>query len=350
MPEHLNRAATSPFARRRRPFLAEGHEGLVVGLTGKRAVHSGLEILKQGGSAADAAMATATTQIVEVAGSYISFAGILSMMYYDAGTETFHYLNAGYNTPIDENDPLSIPKMDPLAGTGTPSGRTALVPGFMAGVQAARDRFGKLPMSQILAPAIALAEDGFEVDPLLAWFIQYRRDVLSRLPETKRLFTKPNGKFYSRGERIRQKELAATLRGAAEHGSAAMYTGDWAHHFVDAIRHEGGKITMRDLESYRVTWETPIETTYRGARVVVPGYSSLGGVDTVEALNLLELADLGRFGPPARSPESLFWLMQITKNQLMFETPSSWPSDSRDAIFRHGHEPRRNMPAGCGTR
>ena len=91
---------------------------MVVGLTGKRAVHAGLEILKEGGSAADAAMATATTQIVEVAGSYISFAGILSMVYYDASKKEFHYLNAGYNTPIEETDPLSIPKMDTLAGTG----------------------------------------------------------------------------------------------------------------------------------------------------------------------------------------------------------------------------------------
>jgi gamma-glutamyltranspeptidase/glutathione hydrolase len=100
-----------------------------------------------------------------------------------------------------------------------------------------------------------------------------------------------------------------------------MYTGDWAHHFVDAVRREGGKITLRDLESYRATWEAPIETTYRGARIVAAGSSSQGGIDTVEAINLLELADLGRFGLPSRSPPILFWLMQITKNQLFFETP-----------------------------
>jgi gamma-glutamyltranspeptidase / glutathione hydrolase len=304
-----------------RPFLAEGRDGLVVGLTGKRAVHSGLEILKQGGGAADAAMATAMTQVVEAAGSYVSFAGILSLVYYDATTQTFHYLNAGYNTPIEETDPLSIPKMDPLTGVGTPSGRTALVPGFMAGVQAARDRFGKLPMARIVEPAIALAEDGFEVDPLLAGWIQYRKGVLSRLPETKRTFTRGDGAFHGRGDRFRQPALAATLRQVAERGAGVMYTGDWAHRFVDAVRRDGGKITLRDLETYRVTWEAPIETTYRGARVVVPGSSSLGGVDTVEALNLLELAGLGRSGPPSRSSESLFWLMQITNDQLLVFTP-----------------------------
>jgi gamma-glutamyltranspeptidase/glutathione hydrolase len=294
---------------------------LVVGLTGKRAVHAAVEILKQGGSAADAAMAAAMTQVAEAAGSYISFAGILSMVYYDAAAKEFHYLNAGYNTLLEESDPQSIPKTDPLAGTGKPSGRTVLVPGFMAGVQAARDRFGKLSLAQIVQPAITLAEDGFEVDPLLAWFIQYRRDVLGRLPATKRVFTKADGTFYGRGDRFRQTELAATLRRVAERGAQDMYTGDWAHQFVEAVRREGGKLTLGDLEKYKATWETPIETTYRGARVVGPGSSSQGGVDTAEALNLLELADLGRFGPPSRSPESLFWLMQITKNQLLSEAP-----------------------------
>jgi gamma-glutamyltranspeptidase / glutathione hydrolase len=306
-----------PAGKSSRPFLAEGRDGLVVGLTGKRAVHAGLEVLKQGGGAADAAMATAMTQVVEAAGSYISFAGILTMMYYDAGAKEFHYLNAGYNTPIEETDPLSIPKMDPLTGVGVPSGRTALVPGFMAGVQAARDRFGKLPMARIVEPAIALAEDGFEVDPLLAGWIAYRKGVLGRLPETKRVFNRGDGAFLGRGDRFHQPELAATLRRVAERGAGEMYTGDWAHRFVDAVRGDGGKITLRDLESYRVTWEAPIATTYRGARVVVPGFSSLGGVDTVEALNLLELAGLGRGGPPSRSSESLFWLMQITNGQLL---------------------------------
>jgi gamma-glutamyltranspeptidase len=89
-----------PAGKSSHPFLAEGREGLVVGLTGKRAVHAGLEVLKQGGGAADAAMATAMTQVVEAAGSYISFAGILTMVYYDAGAKEYHFLNAGYNTPI----------------------------------------------------------------------------------------------------------------------------------------------------------------------------------------------------------------------------------------------------------
>jgi gamma-glutamyltranspeptidase / glutathione hydrolase len=298
-------------------FLAEGKQGMVVGLSSRRAVRAGLEVLKRGGGAVDAAMASAMTQIVDVAGSYISFAGILTMTYYDAATGKVHFLNAGFNTPIEEKDPLSIPKMDPFTGGGAPSGRTALVPGFMAGVQAAHDRFGKLPFTRVIEPAIALAEDGFDVDPQLAGYLQYRKDVLSRLPETRRVFTKQDGTFYARGDRFRQPELAATLRQVTAHGAAYLYTGDWARWFVDAVRRDGGLITLRDMESYRVTWEEPLETTYHDARIFAPGFSSVGGVDTIEALNLLELSALKTFGPRAQSASSLFWLLQIANNQAL---------------------------------
>lgn len=179
-------------------FLAEETHGMVVGLTSRRSVHDGVEVLKQDGGAVDAAVATAMTQIVEAAGEYISFAGILTMTYYDAATGKVHFLNAGFNTPIEEKDPLSIPKMDPFTGGGTPSGRTALVPGFMAGVQAAHDRFGKLPFRRVIEPAIALAEARFDVNPRLAATLQYRKDVLGRLLETRRVFTKQDGELHAR--------------------------------------------------------------------------------------------------------------------------------------------------------
>jgi len=294
---------------------------MVVGLTGQRSVAAGLEVLKQGGSAADAAIATSLTQVVEAAGSYISFAGILGLMYYDSATGRIHYLNACFNTPLEEKDPLSIPRLDPFAGGAAPSGRTVLVPGFMAGVGAAHARFGKLPLARLFKPAIQLAEDGFEIDPMLAGSIQFRKDVLSRLPETRRIFTKENGKLYERGDLFRQPELAATLRAVAAEGTLSMYSGDWAQRFVAAVRKDGGALTLRDLESYKVLWEEPLETTYGNARVHAPGPSTHGGVDTLEALNLVELAQLKRHGPPTESSDSLFWLIQITRNQEVSYAP-----------------------------
>jgi hypothetical protein len=109
--------------------LGTGRAGMVVGVTEALAVHAGLEALQQGGNAADAAMVTALSQVALHAGSVVSYAGIMSLLYYDAATGRVYAMKALYNTPSEEKDPLSIPAM----GSGIPSGRTALVPGFMPG-------------------------------------------------------------------------------------------------------------------------------------------------------------------------------------------------------------------------
>jgi gamma-glutamyltranspeptidase/glutathione hydrolase len=289
--------------------LAEGRTGMVVGTTGPRAVAVGRDLLKQGGTAAGAVLATALAQVVECGGAYVSYAGILALVYYDAATGQVHSLNAGYNTVLGETDPLSIPAEE------TPSGRATLVPGFMAGVQAAHDRFGKLPRRDLFAPAAALARDGFPVDAGLAAFIEYRQKVLGRLAETRRIFVKDGGKFLAEGDLFRQPELAQTLKRAAEDGAAFLYTGEWAKRFVAAVQKEGGKITLEDLRAYRPTWEEPLNTAYRGHQVYVPGLASQGGVAMVEALHLLERADLRKLGRPDRAAPSLFRLMQIGQCQ-----------------------------------
>jgi gamma-glutamyltranspeptidase/glutathione hydrolase len=293
------------------PALCEGRNGVVVGTTGPMAVRAGLRVLQNGGSAADAALATALAQVVECGGCYVSHAGILSAIYFDAETGKVHYLNAGFNTPREEKDPLTIP------GGGKPSGRTALVPGFMSGVQAVHDRFGKLSRQEVFAPAIELAEQGVKVSALLARMLQERKGVLSRLPETRRIFTKSDGTFYAEGEQFRQSELAQTLRQVADRGSAFMYKGAWAEHFVAAVQKEGGKITLDDMKSYRAIWEAPLQTTYRGHAVYAPGISSRGGIALIEALHLLELADLSTHGHYATTPTGLFWLMQIGHCQIL---------------------------------
>ena len=290
--------------------IAEGKNGVVVGTSGPTAVRAGLDVLKKGGTAADAALATALAQVVECGGSYVSNAGILGLVYFDAATGKVHYLNAGYNTPLGETDPLTIPR-------GKPSGRSALVPGFMAGVQAAHDRFGKLPRKDVFQPAVCMAGDGIPVSPMLARFLTSRRDVLSRLPDTKRLFTKPDGSFYQQGDLFRQPELARTLSQVAEKGAAYMYTGEWAQQFVTAVQKEGGKITLDDLKKYSPTWEAPLRVTHRGHELCVPGFSGSGGVSMIEAMHLLAEADLPRHGRYPDSPASLFWLMQIGHCQAL---------------------------------
>jgi gamma-glutamyltranspeptidase/glutathione hydrolase len=284
---------------------AEGARGAVVGTSGSFAVRAGLEALKQGGSAADAAMAASMAQIVLMEGSAISFAGIMTMVYYDAATGKVYSMNAGYDTVREETEPLTIPTM------GGHSGRTALVPGFLAGVQAAHDRFGKLPFASLFDPSVYIAEKGILLNRSSAGRISSQKAVLSRLPETKAVFTKENGEFYSAGDLFKQPRLAGTLRRVAEGGADHIYKGEWARHFVDAVRSEGGKVTMQDMANYKVIWSDPLQTSYRDYNIATLGLPSDGGVNTVEAFNLLEAADLKKMGHYTESAEALYWFMQI---------------------------------------
>jgi gamma-glutamyltranspeptidase/glutathione hydrolase len=293
--------------------LATGKAGMVVGVTEALAVHAGLEALKQGGSAADAAMVTALSQVALHAGSVVSYAGIMSVLYYDAATGRVYAMNALYNTPSEEKDPLSIPAM----GSGIPSGRTALVPGFMAGVGAVHDRFGVLPFDALFEPAIYFAEQGFHLDALHAAFIESKKAVLSRLPETKQIFVKENGEFYAEGDLFTQPELAETLRAVAAQGVDYMYTGPWGRKFVEAVQGDGGKITLEDMAAYEAIWSEPVHTTYHAYDVYGPGFPDHGGVNAIEAFNLLEAADLGQYGHYSTSSEALFWFMQIARTKRL---------------------------------
>lgn len=139
--------------------VATGTHGAVTVAYNGLAARAGLEALKQGGNAIDAAMTAAMAQVTLTAGAPISYFGIVSLVYYEAATGQVHTMNAEWNTVLGEDDPMSIPggidlsSEEGIYGTVV-SGRTALVGGFMKGVGAAHDRFGKLPWAQIFEPAI----------------------------------------------------------------------------------------------------------------------------------------------------------------------------------------------------
>ena len=239
----------------------------------------------------------------------------MMMMYYEASSGHVHYLDAQYNTPLKEDRPRSIPRK---------GGRTALVPGFMAGVQEAHRRFGKVPFKRLFDEAIALAENGEIVSPVMEWWIDHKKSVLSGHAEAKRIFTKPDGKWYAKGDLLRQEELAATLKAVARGGASYMYEGAWARKFVDTIQRNDGKITLEDMKNYKAIWEEPLQSAYREYRVYAPGISAWGGVNTIEALNLLELANLKQYGHYTNSPKSLLWLMQIAHvHHLTWGLPKS---------------------------
>ena len=294
------------------PVVVEGRHGMVVGTTGAPAVRAGLEALRQGGSAVDAALTTSLMQIALAAGSWVSYAGFMTLVHYDAATGRVEAMNAGFNTVKGETDPLTIPAM------GTPSGRTALVPGYMAGVEAAHRRFGRLSFARLFEPAIRVADSGMTVEPMLAAMIKGRQPVLSRLEETRRVFTRPNGGFYEAGDRLVQPELATTLRRVSTEGAAYMYRGDWARKMVALVQRDGGKMTMDDLSSYEVMWGDPVRTTIRDLDLYATGLPNLGGVNTLEALNLIEAAGLRDQPHYTTSAAALYALMEISRAPTVF--------------------------------
>lgn len=301
------------------PKWTDGTNGIIVATTGGYAVDAGLKVLREGGNACDAALTTELAQTVHAAGAYVSFAGVMMALYYEAQTGKVYSMDAGYNVPLEENDPLSIRPTN---------GRAVLVPGFMAGVQAYHDRFGKLPLSRLFEPSIALAENGEPICGYLAWGIEANKAALSRFPETKSVFTKPDGSFYGihwfgGSDIFRQPALAQTLKAVAANGTTYMYEGAWARKFIETVRNAGGKITLEDMKRYRVIWDEPLQSTFHDCKVYGIGPSSLGGVILIEGLNLLELANLKSFGHWTNSPESLFWFNQIAAcNSYLYFSPT----------------------------
>jgi gamma-glutamyltranspeptidase/glutathione hydrolase len=281
----------------------EGSSGIICNTGSPIAVHAGMEALKQGGTAADAAATVALTQISVWLGSVVSYGGVLHLVYYEAKSGKTYSLDAGWNSYRGETSPRTIPVSDLQAlGVHRPStngaeGRKTLVPGFMAGIEAMHQRFGRLPFAQLFQPAIWYAENGVTVTPVeSAWFERYGK-TLSRTPEGQQFLHQAGNDFPKPGDRFVQAELAKTLHGVAKQGARYMYTGSWGKQFVSAVEREGGKVTIQDMKAYRPTWEEPFSTSFGDTTVVSPGKSNEAAHQVLEALNLITELHLDQMAP-----------------------------------------------------
>jgi gamma-glutamyltranspeptidase / glutathione hydrolase len=297
--------------------------GMALDLLGARAVRSAIESLRQGGNAMDAALLGAMTEITLQAGRMISFAGIIGISYYDAKLDKVFYLNGGFNRPKNELEPSTIPTSE------TVSGRSVLVPGFMAGLASAHRRFGRLPFAALFEPAIYFAEEGFVVDSRLSANFKSEKEKISRLPVGKEIFLKEptTGTIYSEGDNFRQPLLAKTLRRVAELGVEFFYRGEWGRNLVETVQKEGGKLSQDDLDEYKPQWVEPVTTNYRGTTFYSAGLPGVGGVNLAEALNTIEASKIiEKYGDSNLSADSLFWLIQITRaNQFLTYSPDFNP-------------------------
>lgn len=267
---------------------SEGGKGQVTGTASPVAVHAGVEALRHGGTAADAAIATALTQVAMMAGANVSFAGVAQLVYFEKRTGRIHVLDAGWGSWRGETSPATIPGSDisaitgkpPAAAAGAGAGRKALVPGFMAGMQAIHDRFGRLPFARLFDPAIWYAEHGVPVTPLLAGYFTMARPILDATPEGRAFAPGPDHRLVIPG-------LAATLKAVAGKGARFMYRGAWARHYVDAARARGGAATMADMAAYAPSWGEPMRLALSDATLFAPGANNSSGCAILMALNLL---------------------------------------------------------------
>jgi gamma-glutamyltranspeptidase/glutathione hydrolase len=278
-------------AAMRWPVRAE--HGMVASVNGI-ASEVGAAIMRKGGNAVDAAVAVglALAVVHPIAGN-IGGGGFLLIGMADGRTTMIDYretapARARWDMYLDENGNV-IPKAS-LIGY-----RAAGVPGTVAGLALALEKFGVLSWAEVLRPAEKLAREGFVVRHWLVSTLKEESSLLSRFPDSRRIFLR-NGQYYREGEILRQPDLAATFRRLIEHGPREFYEGQTARMIADDMAKNNGLITLDDLKAYRAVERQPLRTMYRGYEIVSAPPPSSGGIALIEMLHMLEPYDVASLG------------------------------------------------------
>ncbi len=278
--------------------------GLVVAVS-PDAADIGLDILKKGGTAVDAAVATAFAEAVTFpAAGNIGGGGF--MIVYPGGKAEPVCVEYRETAPAAANKTTFVNQSDHYGP------RVAGVPGTVRGMALAHQRFGKLPWKDVVMPAVHLAEDGFRINGQLAASLNGVVAGSSDFPELRRVLGKDGGKSdWEEGDRFIQKDLGKSLRLIAEQGPDAFYKGPIAAQIVEEMKSGGGLITRDDLAAYKAHVRTPIHGTYRGYDVYGPPPPSSGGTCLVEMLNVLEHFELSKHD--RFSPETLHLMIETMR-------------------------------------
>jgi gamma-glutamyltranspeptidase/glutathione hydrolase len=262
--------------------------------TDGRATEAGVAVLRAGGNAVDAGVAVAFALTVTYPlGACLGGGGF---MLYRAGPDEHHALDFRERAPGALKAELFLDDEGrPIPDLSLRTGLAVGVPGSVAGLAEAHRRWGSRSWSELLQPAIRLAEQGFTVGPMLALAFEREADRLRADPEARRVLTR-DGEPYREGELLVQPDLAATLRAIAERGSSGFYDGPTAAAIVDTVSRAGGVMRVDDLAAYRPVLRRPIVGSYRGHRVVGFPPPSSAGITLLQILGMLERFDLEASG------------------------------------------------------
>jgi gamma-glutamyltranspeptidase/glutathione hydrolase len=256
---------------------------------------AGVEILKRGGNAVDAAVAVAfALAVVEPAAGNIGGGGFMLVRLADGRTNFLDYREVA---PGKATRDMYIGADGKLDNEASVIGyKSVAVPGTVAGLELALKTYGKMKLADVMAPAIRLADQGFLVSDKLARELEEERQALQRFSISRRIFLN-DGQMLHAGDTLRQPELAATLKRIAKNGAAEFYRGQTAHMLVDDMVHSGGLITLDDLAHYTPKVREVLRSQYKSNgpegdahswEVITSPPPSSGGVAIIEALNMLK--------------------------------------------------------------
>jgi gamma-glutamyltranspeptidase/glutathione hydrolase len=289
----------------------------------------GVDILEAGGNAIDAAVAVGfALGVVEPNASGIGGGGLMLIWFADSGEVVFidsrETAPAAATADMFELDDRG--KVIPDARGFNPvvhGGRSVAVPGEVAGLLTALEKFGSMSRIQVMQPAIDYAQQGITVSPVLAGIITENYEALSSFPASEKIYLN-DGFPKEAGDTLRNPDLANTLGLIALEGRDAFYHGPVAQSIVDAVQADGGLMTMEDLADYDVSIREPVTSSYRGFEIISAPPPSSGGTHLIELLNIMENFDVEKMG--LNTPRSIHAWAEAMK--LMYADRAQFMGDS----------------------
>ena len=256
----------------------------------------GAEILHRGGNAIDAIVAVAFAQaVVNPAAGNLGGGGFLVYRQHDG--EVFA-LDFRETAPLAATRDMYVDSAGNVTDGSLVGPRAGGVPGSVAGLWAMHQRFGALPWRDVVLPAVSLAR-AHPLDSLRARWLAGGATSFSRFPSSAKVFNRADGRAWHAGDTLYQADLARTLALIADSGADIFYRGSIADAIAQEVQRGGGLIARDDLARYEALWRTPLQSTYRGWRVITMPPVSGGGVTLIQALNILEGYDLPPSGTAA---------------------------------------------------
>ncbi|HYL98944.1 MAG TPA: gamma-glutamyltransferase, partial [Blastocatellia bacterium] len=266
----------------------------MVASTSEIASAVGADIMKRGGNAVDAAVAVGLAlAVVWPAAGNLGGGGFMMVRLANGKSEVIDYRE---RAPLAASRDMYLDPSGNVIKDASIVGYKAIgVPGTVAGMAMAEQRYGRLKWADVVEPALKLAGDGFILNHITAGTMMHSSKLLGQFQDSNRIFLR-SGDYYKEGDRFLQPELAATLARLKEKGPRDFYDGETARLIVDDVKSHGGLLTAEDFKQYDPTIRQPLIGTYRGYQIITMPPPSSGGAVLLEELNVLEHYDLSKMG------------------------------------------------------